>query len=109
MLGWTKSTRSRQAHWISLLALAAGLCPPLVSVRLELAAHERHGEPACQGSFRRCQRHQSFRSAQTLFDNIPVVDKKVHWIHGTSARCDGYLEFQRRPEPMLERFEKHMP
>ena len=47
--------------------------------------------------------------AQTIFDNIPVVDKKLHWIHGTSARCDGYLEFQRRPEPMLEWFEKHMP
>jgi len=45
---------------------------------------------------------------QTMFDNIPVADKKLHWIRGTSARWDGYLEFQRRPEPALEWFEKHM-
>jgi hypothetical protein len=46
---------------------------------------------------------------QTMFDNIPVADKKLHWIRGTSARWDGYLEFQRRPEPALEWFENHMP
>jgi hypothetical protein len=45
---------------------------------------------------------------QTMFDNIPVADKTLHWIRGTSARWDGYLEFQRRPEPALEWFEKHM-
>jgi uncharacterized protein len=45
---------------------------------------------------------------QTMFDNIPVADKKLEWIDGTSARWDGYLEFQRRPQPMLEWFEKHM-
>jgi hypothetical protein len=45
---------------------------------------------------------------QTMFDNIPVAEKKLEWIDGTSARWDGYLEFQRRPEPMLEWFEKHM-
>jgi hypothetical protein len=45
---------------------------------------------------------------QTMFDNIPVADKKLHWIRGTSARWDGYLEFQRRPEPALEWFENHM-
>jgi hypothetical protein len=45
---------------------------------------------------------------QTMFDNIPVAEKKLHWIRGTSARWDGYLEFQRRPEPALEWFEKHM-
>jgi uncharacterized protein len=45
---------------------------------------------------------------QTIFDNIPVADKKLHWIEGTTARWDGYLEFQRRPQPMLEWFAKHM-
>jgi hypothetical protein len=45
---------------------------------------------------------------QTMFDNIPVDDKRLEWIRGTTARWDGYLEFQRRPEPMLEWFEKHM-
>lgn len=45
---------------------------------------------------------------QTMFDNIPIAEKKLHWIYGTSARLDGYLEFQRRPQPMLEWFEKYM-
>jgi hypothetical protein len=45
---------------------------------------------------------------QTMFDNIPVGDKRLEWIRGTTARWDGYLEFQRRPAPMLEWFEKHM-
>jgi uncharacterized protein len=45
---------------------------------------------------------------QTMFDNIPLADKKLTWISGTTARWDGYLEFQRRPDPMLEWFEKHM-
>jgi uncharacterized protein len=45
---------------------------------------------------------------QTMFDNIPVADKRLQWIYGTTARWDGYLEFQRRPEPMLDWFESHM-
>jgi hypothetical protein len=45
---------------------------------------------------------------QTMFDNIPVADKKLQWIHGTTRRWDGYLEFQRHPEPMLGWFAKHM-
>ena len=46
---------------------------------------------------------------QTMFDNIPVPDKKLQWIGGTTRRWDGYLEFQRRPEPMLDWFAAHMP
>jgi pimeloyl-ACP methyl ester carboxylesterase len=45
---------------------------------------------------------------QTMFDNIPIAEKKLQWIEGTTARFDGYLEFQRRPQPMLEWFAKHM-
>ena len=45
---------------------------------------------------------------QTMFDNIPVADKKLQWIEGTTARWDGYLEFQRRPQPMLDWFAEHM-
>jgi hypothetical protein len=32
-----------------------------------------------------------------MFDNIPVAEKKLQWIEGTTARWDGYMEFQRRP------------
>src|SRR5947209_4560245 len=28
---------------------------------------------------------------QAMFDNIPVADKKLQWIDGTTARWDGYL------------------
>jgi hypothetical protein len=45
---------------------------------------------------------------QTIFDNIPITEKKLQWIYGTTARWDGYLEFQRRPQPMLEWFEQYM-
>jgi len=45
---------------------------------------------------------------QAMYDNIPVADKKLQWIEGTTARWDGYLEFQRRPAPMLDWFAKHM-
>ena len=45
---------------------------------------------------------------QAMFDNILIADKKLHWIEGTTARWDGYLEFQRRPQPMLEWFGIHM-
>jgi len=45
---------------------------------------------------------------QTIYDNLPVADKKLQWIEGTTARWDGYLEFQRHPEPMLEWFDRHM-
>jgi uncharacterized protein len=45
---------------------------------------------------------------QAMFDNIPVADKKLHWIEGTTARWDGYLEFQRRPQPMLDWFARYL-
>jgi hypothetical protein len=45
---------------------------------------------------------------QTMFDNIPVADKKLHWIEGTTARFDGYREFQRRPGPALDWFATHL-
>jgi hypothetical protein len=37
-----------------------------------------------------------------------VAEKKLQWIEGTKARWDGYLEFQRRPEPMLSWFDEYM-
>ena len=46
---------------------------------------------------------------QTMFDHLPVVEKQLHWIYGTTARWDGYLEFQRRPQPMLDWFGKYLP
>ncbi|UED84051.1 alpha/beta hydrolase [Streptomyces profundus] len=45
---------------------------------------------------------------QAMFDNIPVAEKRLQWIEGSTARFDGYLEFQRRPGPMLDWFAAHM-
>jgi uncharacterized protein len=45
---------------------------------------------------------------QAIYDTIPVAEKKLQWIEGTTARWDGYLEFQRRPEPMLDWFATYM-
>ena len=45
---------------------------------------------------------------QTIFDNLPAAEKKLQWIEGTTARWDGYREFQRRPGPMLAWFAKYM-
>ena len=45
---------------------------------------------------------------QAMFDNIPVAEKKLQWIEGSTARWDGYMEFQRRPRPMLDWFAQHM-
>jgi len=46
---------------------------------------------------------------QAMYDNIPIAEKKLQWIECTTARFDGYLEFQRRPQPMLDWFAGYMP
>jgi uncharacterized protein len=45
---------------------------------------------------------------KTMFDNTLISDKRIHWIRGTTARWDGCLEFQRRPQPMLEWFNDYI-
>jgi len=45
---------------------------------------------------------------QATFDNLPVAHKKLQWIEGTTARRDGYLELQRRSQPMLDWFAQYM-
>ena len=44
----------------------------------------------------------------TQFENLATTDKQLHWVRDTPSRWDGYLEFQRRPQPMLAWFERHM-
>lgn len=45
---------------------------------------------------------------QATFDNIPVADKKLFWIEGTTRRWDGYTYFQREPAQILEWFAAHI-
>lgn len=45
---------------------------------------------------------------QAMFDNMPVAEKMLHWIDGTTRRWDGYTYFQLEPEQMLEWFDRFM-
>jgi pimeloyl-ACP methyl ester carboxylesterase len=39
---------------------------------------------------------------RAMFDAVPGDRKRLHWVRETTRRWDGYLEFQRRPEPVLD-------
>ncbi|MEV7629805.1 hypothetical protein [Actinoplanes sp. NPDC089786] len=44
---------------------------------------------------------------QAIFDNIPT-ERQLHWIHGSTARWDGYVRFQREPKQVLDWFATYM-
>lgn len=45
---------------------------------------------------------------QTIFDNIPVEDKELFWIRGTTRRWDGYNYFSKDPTKMVAWFDRYM-
>ena len=45
---------------------------------------------------------------QSTFDNMPVAEKQLRWIDGTTARWDGYAHFQREPTEMLDWFASYI-
>ena len=45
---------------------------------------------------------------QSMFDNIPIDEKDLFWIDGTTRRWDGYAYFQREPTRILEWFDRYM-
>jgi hypothetical protein len=45
---------------------------------------------------------------QSMYDNIPVKEKKLFWIEGSSRRWDGYAYFAKDPSQMLEWFDTYM-
>ena len=45
---------------------------------------------------------------QSIFDNIPIREKKLLWIGGTTRRWDGYTRFAKESGPMLAWFERYM-
>ncbi|MEE1938682.1 hypothetical protein V1L54_04525 [Streptomyces sp. TRM 70361] len=45
---------------------------------------------------------------ESMFSALNTEDKVLHWVEGTTRRWDGYLEFQRRPEAILDWLEGHM-
>ncbi|GID27650.1 alpha/beta hydrolase family protein [Paractinoplanes brasiliensis] len=46
---------------------------------------------------------------QAMYDNIPLADKDLFWIEGSTRRWDGYLQFAKDPSRMLAWFDRHMP
>ncbi len=44
---------------------------------------------------------------QSIYDAIPVEDKKLHWIEGTTRRFDGYNYFGEHPEIPIDWFNSH--
>jgi hypothetical protein len=45
---------------------------------------------------------------QSIFDNIPIREKELLWIEGTTRRWDGYTRFAKAPGPMLAWFDRYM-
>jgi hypothetical protein len=45
---------------------------------------------------------------EQMHDVMEVKDKHLAWVRDSTARWDGYLEFQRRPEPMLDWWQRHL-
>ena len=45
---------------------------------------------------------------QSVFDGIPIQDKKLYWIRGTDRRWDGYSWFQRNPQDIMAWIAKYM-
>lgn len=45
---------------------------------------------------------------QSMYDNMPISEKKLLWIEGTTKRWDGYTFFQRHPNEMLSWFESYI-
>ena len=45
---------------------------------------------------------------QSIFDSIPIREKELLWIDGTTKRWDGYTRFAKEPGPMLAWFERYM-
>ncbi|KAI1694153.1 hypothetical protein Ddc_22303 [Ditylenchus destructor] len=44
---------------------------------------------------------------RTMYDRIPVEDKRLHWVDGT-VRMKGYTHFQENPQMFIEWLGQHM-
>jgi alpha-beta hydrolase superfamily lysophospholipase len=44
---------------------------------------------------------------QAIYDAIPVKDKKLFWIDGTTERFRGYTYYSEHPEQMIDWYNKH--
>ncbi|MEM8638704.1 MAG: alpha/beta hydrolase [Cyanobacteria bacterium P01_G01_bin.54] len=44
---------------------------------------------------------------QAVYDAIPVEDKKLYWIEGTTQRFHGYTYFSEHPEQMVDWYNAH--
>jgi uncharacterized protein len=47
------------------------------------------------------------QDVQSIYDAIPVEEKKLVWIEGTTRRFDGYNYFGKHPEVAIDWFNAH--
>jgi hypothetical protein len=47
------------------------------------------------------------RPEEAIYDAIPVAEKKLVWIEGTTRRFDGYNYFGKHPEVAIDWFNSH--
>jgi uncharacterized protein len=47
------------------------------------------------------------RDVQSIYDAIPVEEKKLVWIQGTTRRFDGYNYLSKHPEVAIDWFAPH--
>jgi uncharacterized protein len=45
---------------------------------------------------------------QRIFDKIPIKDKELFWIEGSTRRWDGYAYFAKSPDQILDWLNRHM-
>jgi uncharacterized protein len=45
---------------------------------------------------------------QDIYDNIPIAEKRLHWIDGTTRRWDGYTHFADAPDQVLDWLDVYM-
>jgi uncharacterized protein len=45
---------------------------------------------------------------RSMYDAIPIQDKRLLWIEGTTRRWDGYTYFQREPKVVLDWLDEHL-
>ncbi|MFF9063139.1 alpha/beta hydrolase family protein [Streptomyces sp. NPDC014882] len=56
-------------------------------------------------------RHDSLtepEDIETGFEALGTKDKTLYWVEDSTRRWDGYLEFQRRPQPILDWLDAHI-
>jgi len=62
--------------------------------------------PTFVAQVRKDQATYAEEDVQAVYDAIPITDKKLYWIEGTTQRFKGYTYFSEKPQQMIEWYNK---